>query len=216
MVETLLGKYILQKMKKGVIGSVRELARKSDISHSELNYIIRGKRLNPNPKILKKIAKALGVSYDELMTAAGYIKDNDDTFIEDTSVKFLPILGIIRAGQPLYAEENIIGLEPVNKKQIKGGEYFFLQVTGDSMVESGICEGSTVLVRKQDSVENGEVAIVMIDDEDATIKRVYYDTDTIVLKPDNSKYNPLILKIDRVKILGKVIRAQIDPNKRKR
>jgi len=85
------------------------------------------------------------------------------------------------------------------------------------MIGSGIRDGSFVLVRMQEQVENGEIAVVMVDDENATVKRVYFNDkmNSITLQPDNSDYAPQTYPAEEVRIIGKVIRAIIDPNKRK-
>ena len=85
------------------------------------------------------------------------------------------------------------------------------------MIDSGIKDGSFVLIRKQEYVETGEIAAVMVDDENATVKRVYYNKEmnSITLQPDNSTFAPQTYPAEYVRIIGKVVRAIIDPNRRK-
>jgi len=220
--KTKLGEYIERKIReKGE--SIRHLAQISGVSHSEISRICNGERMHPNPRLLQKLARALNASYEDMLDLAGYLSKNKikTTLPEGIdpvkNIALLPVIGIIRAGQPIYAEENVIGVEPIHPDFLTRGEYFFLQVLGDSMNGSGITDGSSVLVRVQEQVENGEVAVVMIDKENATIKRIYLNnsTNSITLQPDNPSFTTQTYHAGRVRIIGKVIRAIIDPNKRK-
>ena len=221
--ETKLGTYIKRKAEEKGFESLRQLAYVSDVSNSEISRIINGERINPNPRILQKLAKALNASYEDILDIAGYLnKSKITTTLPEgidpiKNIALLPVIGVIRAGQPIYAEENIIGVEPIHPDFLTSGEYFFLQVLGDSMIGSGIRDGSFVLVRKQEEINNGEVAVVMVDEENATVKRVYFNDkiNSITLQPDNPSFAPQTYPADYVRIIGKVIRAIIDPNKRK-
>jgi len=218
-----LKKYIDNYMEIRGIESYRHLARVSDVSKSEVIAIANGKRQKPNPKLLKKIALALGANYTQMLDIVGYLsKRKIKTTLPEgidpiENITVLPVIGVIRAGQPIYAEENLIGYEPINPDLVKSGEYFFLLVIGDSMIDSGIKDGSFVLVRKQEYVENGEIAVVMVDEENATVKRVYYNNemDSITLQPDNLAFAPQTYPAENIHIIGKVVRAIIDPNRRK-
>ncbi len=124
----------------------------------------------------------------------------------------IPILGYISAGLPIYAEQHIEGYTYTDLNS--GGEYFGLRVKGDSMNALRICEGDIIIVKKQDYVENGEIAVVMVDNENATVKQFYRKDDTVTLIPKstNPKHKPQFynLKNTTVKIIGKVVRNQID------
>lgn len=218
-----LKKYIDDRMKKMGIESYRQLDSRSGVSNSEINAILSGRRQKPNPNLLKKLAEALGGSYTEMLDIVGYLSKNKikttlpEGIDPKENIALLPVIGVIRAGQPIYAEENLIGYEPINPDLVKSGEYFFLLVTGDSMIDSGIKDGSFVLIRRQEYVETGEIAAVMVDDENATVKRVYYNKEmnSITLQPDNSTFAPQTYPAEYVRIIGKVVRAIIDPNRRK-
>lgn len=218
-----LKEYIDERMKKLGIESYRHLSRLSGVSSSEVNAIVKGQRQKPNPELLKKIAIALKGSYIKMLDIVGYLsKQKIKTTLPEgvdpvENMVILPAIGVIRAGQPIYAEENIIGYEPVNPELVKSGEYFFLLVVGNSMVDSGIKDGSLVLVRKQENVENGEIAVVMVDEENATVKRVYHNIamDSVTLQPDNINFAPQTYPARNIHIVGKVVRAIIDPNRRK-
>lgn len=217
-----LKRYVDNHMEMMGIESYRQLSYRSGVSDSEISAILSGRRQKPNPSILKKIAYALNGSYTKILDIVGYLSKQKikNTLPEGIdlieNIVVLPVIGVIRAGQPIYAEENIIGYEPINPDLIKSGEYFFLLVTGDSMIDSGIKDGSFVLVRKQECVENGEIAIIMVDDENATIKRVYNNPElgTVTLRPDNLTLAPQIYPAKNIRIIGKVVRAVIDPNRK--
>ncbi|NSW92863.1 MAG: hypothetical protein HPY74_19855 [Firmicutes bacterium] len=128
----------------------------------------------------------------------------------------IPVLGVIRAGEPILAEQNIIGYEYAEKDELNGGEYFYLKVKGDSMNRSRIQEGDLVLVRRQSDVNSGEIAVVMVNSEEATLKRVIKANDMLILQPDsyNIEYKPIVfskkqIETNEIRILGKVIHAKI-------
>ena len=114
-----------------------------------------------------------------------------------------------RTGYEIF--ENILCFVETPEEQVKYGDYFYLQVKGDSMTGSRIYEGDLVLVRKQPEVENGEIAVVRTNESEATLKRVKYVDGTYVLYPDNPKYSPVIIKSDNAQIIGKVIKVEFDP-----
>lgn len=128
-----------------------------------------------------------------------------DKYLEDKpKYKLIPILGTIAAGQPILAEEHIIGYEQVEENE---DVTFCLRVTGNSMIGARIYDGDVVFVHQQDDVENGEIAAVIIDGEEATLKRVYKRRGEIVLHAENPTIPDMIFTArDRkeVKIIGKV------------
>ena len=124
----------------------------------------------------------------------------------------IPILGHISAGLPLYAEQHIEGYTYTDLNS--GGEYFALRVKGDSMNAVRIFENDILIIRRQPTVENGEIAVVRVGDENATVKRFYNNGDTVTLMPqsNNPEHLPQIysLKDTKIEVLGKVVRNQIE------
>ena len=124
----------------------------------------------------------------------------------------IPVLGRISAGLPLYAEEHVEGY--IYTELNGGSEYFGLRVVGDSMTAARICEGDIIIVRHQEQVEDGEIAVVMVDDSDATVKRFHKNGYTVTLSPQS--YNPVHqvqvydLRQTRILIVGKVVRVVYD------
>jgi repressor LexA len=117
----------------------------------------------------------------------------------------IDILGTVAAGKPILSAENKDGSIKVSKSVLKKNrEYFALLVKGDSMVGAGIMEGDTVVIEKQDVVQNGEIAVVMLD-EAVTLKTFYRESTRIRLQPANSKYPPIYCSNDEdVRVLGRV------------
>ena len=116
----------------------------------------------------------------------------------------IPILGTIACGTPIFATENFDG-ETIVPEDIKAD--FALRCTGDSMIDARIMDGDIVYIRQQPTVENGEIAAVLVDDE-ATLKRVYLNDDTLTLVACNSKYQPFVFtgeQLDKIIILGKAV-----------
>ena len=122
----------------------------------------------------------------------------------------VPILGRISAGLPLYAEEHVEGYTLIDLNG--GAEYFALRVKGDSMDALGIKDGYMIIVRVQDEVENGEVAVVLVGDEDATVKRFFSTQSTVTLMPQstNPAHAPQIYdpKKTPIRVLGKVVEVK--------
>lgn len=150
---------------------------------------------SPGYDMLMKLAELFDVSVSCL---CGSEKD---------TVK-VKVLGNVAAGQPIYAVENIIDEEELSAEKARGGEFFALRIRGNSM-EPRMLEGDTVIVRRQSSVENGEIAIVLVGEEEATCKKFYRHSDGISLVSINPAYEPMFyseaaLKDVKIEVLGKV------------
>lgn len=162
----------------------------------------------PNPETLAAIANILNVSIDYLLgktpeaTKAGYIR--------------IPVLGRVAAGIPIDAIEEIIDWEDISADMAAGGaEYFGLQIKGNSM-EPKISDGDIVIVRKQPDVESGEIAVVLVNGDDATVKRIKKSAAGITLIANNPAYDPMFYSNEDIEklpvaILGRVVelRAKI-------
>lgn len=109
-----------------------------------------------------------------------------------SSLPLIPVVGKIAAGQPILAQENIIGYIPTDIKN--PDEYFYLHVEGDSMINAGIPNGSDVLIRKQNCAENGQIVACFVNGDSATLKRFKQLDDTVFLMPENTDYEPIIIK----------------------
>jgi repressor LexA len=118
----------------------------------------------------------------------------------------VPIVGRVRAGEPILAVENIEGFLTLDRNLASSGDVFLLRVQGDSMIEAHIEDGDFALVRSQSDAENGEIVVALIEDE-ATIKRIFKKRDLIRLEPANPTMEPILVKKGdkKVAIVGKVI-----------
>ena len=114
----------------------------------------------------------------------------------------IPVLGKIAAGTPVEAIQNEIARIPLPSNLEKNGEYFGLRVQGDSMIEAGISEGDTVIVKKTDTAENGKIVVALVDDHEAMLKRIRRKGKTIALESANRNYETKIFGPDRVKVQG--------------
>lgn len=171
---------------------------KSIVSRYE-NNVHKPKRFS----LVQEIAEFYGVTTDYLMgrTESRYEKiENMD------SLKKIPLLGTIAAGSPILAQEHIESYEYVPESF---GIDFCLRIKGDSMINARILDGDIVYIRQQPDVENGEIAAVLIDGEEATLKRVYKSNGTVILHPENTNYRDMVFtkkEMRQVAILGKAVR----------
>jgi repressor LexA len=117
----------------------------------------------------------------------------------------IPVLGSIAAGTPVEAIQNEVSRIPLPNNLEKNGEYFGLKVQGDSMIEAGINEGDTVIVRRTDSAENGKIVVALIDDHEAMLKRIRKKGKTVALESANRNYETKIFGPDRVKVQGVLV-----------
>jgi repressor LexA len=117
----------------------------------------------------------------------------------------IPVMGRIAAGTPVEAIQTRSHTIQVPPDLLSTGEHFALEVRGDSMIEAGILDGDTVLIRKGDAADTGDIVVALIDDEEATLKRFRRRGASIALEPANSAYEVRILPPNRVRVQGKLV-----------
>lgn len=196
------------------------LSEKTGISKSSLSEYLSGK-YEAKQNGIYLLAKALNVSEAWLMGLDVPMTRNDDDTLKkigaiplsgENMVK-IPILGTVKAGYDYLAEENIIGTIKVNIDLVKdGSEYFALKVKGDSM-QPVLYEDDVVIIKRQNDCEDGQIAVVLINGEEGTIKKVKKSSSGIWLQPFNNNYEPLVFTNDEiedipVKIIGVVKQLQ--------
>ena len=152
----------------------------------------------PRVSTLKKIADISDIDVDHLL--------NLNVRTDQVAV---PILGEVKAGYNLYANEDIYGYEYCNNKEYGPGEYFYLKVKGDSMIDLRIGEGDIVYVKKQDYLDDKDVGVFLLDNNEVTIKKASIGKNTITLKAANPNYPDRKFKNDEVKVLGKVLHSKV-------
>jgi len=163
-----------------------------------------GKR-DMSPEIILKLAQYFNVSTDY------FLGKSDEKNIDDNKIYYMcPVYGKISAGQPNWAEECIEGRIPIDPELmniINPEEYFFLKVNGESMNKI-IKNGAYALIHKQDFVENGEIAVVLVNGYDATLKRFSKQEDIIVLTPESNEDSfkqQIYTKETPIKVIGKYV-----------
>jgi repressor LexA len=117
----------------------------------------------------------------------------------------IPVMGRIAAGTPIEAIQTRSHTIQVPPDLLSTGEHFALEVRGDSMIDAGILDGDTVLIRKGDGADTGDIVVALIDDEEATLKRFRRRGASIALEPANSAYEVRILPPNRVRVQGKLV-----------
>lgn len=117
----------------------------------------------------------------------------------------IPVMGRIAAGTPISAIQSRSHSVALPADMLGGGEHFALEVRGDSMVDAGILDGDTVVIRRQDSANTGDIIVALIDDEEATLKRLRKRGSSIALEAANPAYETRVLGPDRVKIQGRLV-----------
>tara|TARA_Y100001958_G_scaffold138495_1_gene111752 strand:- start:355 stop:1029 length:675 start_codon:yes stop_codon:yes gene_type:complete len=127
----------------------------------------------------------------------------DDQNNEDTTE--IPVLGKIAAGTPVEAIQNEVSRIPLPENIEKKGQFFGLKVQGDSMIDAGINDGDTVIVKKTDTADNGKIVVALIDNHEAMLKRIRRKGKTVALESANKNYETKIFGPDRVKVQGVLV-----------
>lgn len=194
-----------------------------------LKFIQKNVETKGYPPSVREIGKAVGLSstatvhsYLAKLTEKGYIKkenqkgrtlkllkgaDNKEiakepkNYYTGREMVEVPVIGKITAGEPILAVENVTDTFPIPIDFVGNSESFMLTVRGESMIEAGILNGDYILVKKQNTANNGEIVVALIGEE-ATVKTFYKEKDHIRLQPENSTMDPII--VPNCEILGKV------------
>ncbi|MCI5771744.1 MAG: transcriptional repressor LexA [Clostridiales bacterium] len=181
-----------------------------------LEYIRDYQKVNGYPPSVREIGKAVGLKststvqghLDRLQKKGMLHRDAsrprtlDLTDAPRNTSQRLPVVGKIAAGSPILAEESIEDYLFVPDSMLGEGEHFILSVRGESMIGCGIMDGDYVIIHRQSEVNNGDIAVAMIDG-DATLKRFYRENEHVRLQPENPAMEPIIVKPGQVDVLGK-------------
>jgi len=133
------------------------------------------------------------------------IKGGLDTEGRKNNINDVPVLGKIAAGTPIEAIQNEVSRVTLPEELSKKGEHFGLRVSGDSMIEAGINDGDTVIIKKTNSANNGEIVVALIDDNEAMLKRIRKKGKIVALESANKRYETKIFGPDRVKVQGVLV-----------
>ena len=214
----------IQKIRTQNKISLNKLSKITGISLGYLSDLENNKAVNPSVEKLDLIAKALNVSIDSFFkndiekwdaTITNQVKEEvaiyDSINKNKSNVINLPIVGSVRAGEPILATDNIEGYLPTLKSFLNSDmDYFYLRVQGDSMNQE-FDNGSLLLIEKTSYVDNGSIGVVLIDGMEATVKKVIQNNNMITLIPmsNNPIYVPQMYDIikDEIQIVGRVKQA---------
>ena len=171
--------------------TVKELGALLDVTPASAHQLV--KQLERKGYVTRQPGKARGLA---ILRDPGL---HIETLVE------VPLIGTVRAGPLMLAEENLEGRVLVESGLTGRGPCFALRVSGDSMSGAGLRQGDIIVVRRQPVAESGEIVVVLVDNE-ATVKRLVIQGDVIELRPENKRYKPIIVSAEtEVQILGKVI-----------
>ncbi len=205
----------LKELRKSHNKTLKDIAEAFNTSPQVISRYELG-QTEPDFSTLNKLADYFGVSVDYILGRTDERGDVgksifDISGISPIATHRIPMLGKVACGEPIYADEDresyVMAGTDINAD-------FCLQAAGDSMIGARIHDGDIVFCRQQSMVDNGEIAVVLIDDS-ATLKRVYYypQKKKLVLQAENPKYEPFIFEneeLDEIRILGKAIAFQSD------
>ncbi len=180
-----------------------------------MDYIRKFTEENGYTPSVREIAQECGIkstatvhSYLERLKSRGLLTKADNkkrsmTIGRSAGIS-IPLIGTVTAGQPIFAYENYEDYYTFPVGEFKGDELFMLRVQGTSMIDAGIMNGDKIIVRRQQTAENGEIVVALVDDS-ATVKRFYRRGGQIVLHPENEALSDMIFEDGEVSVLGKVI-----------
>ncbi len=151
---------------------------------------------------LQKLQTKGYIKRDPTKPRAIEVMARDSIYKGNKEMVNVPIVGLVTAGQPILAVENIEDTFPLPLDFINNKECFMLHIKGSSMIEAGILDGDYVIVEKQNTAVNGDIVVALVDEEEATVKRFFKEDQRIRLQPENSSMEPIYR--DNVGILGKV------------
>lgn len=206
--------------------SMDAFAQKSGLSKAYISILernvnpVNGKPVIPSLETIKAVAQTIGMDFNDVIVM---LDGNQPVSLESTkkptippdaipfdSARVAPLLGTVRAGLPMYAEENIEGYIPITQND--DAKYFWLRVRGDSMNAAGMDNGDKILVREQPEVENGEIAVVLVNGDEATVKYFRQEGNLVILTPRslNPIHQPQIYDLKKVpvRVAGRVIECR--------
>ena len=189
------------------------MSKKEEKLKKVLNFIEEFTKEYNYPPSVREIAEACEIKstasvydyVDELTKSGKLVKNGNKKRTLSSSrqkvrYSISPCVGIVTAGKPILAQENIEDYYPIPSEF--GEDTFILNVIGCSMIDSGIYSGDKIIVKQQNTADNGDIIVALIDNE-ATVKRFYKSENKIILHPENKTMSDIVL--DNVEILGKVI-----------
>lgn len=193
---------IIESLCKAKKVSITKMCSEAEISRGSLTDLKKGRSNILSSTTLKKIAEYFGVSTDVLM-------NTESTPAPAGKGIKIPVLGKVQAGVPVEAVEEILDYEEITKELAETGEFFALKIRGESMTPR-MLEGDVVIVRQQPDVDSGDIAVILVDGENATVKKLVKHDNGISLVSFNPAFPPMFYTCEEIKalpivVLGKVI-----------
>ena len=196
----------IRELRKKRCMTMKELGAVVGLAESTISQYETGKR-EPDNETLLRLGEFFNTSVDYLL-GRETVADGPPAPSKPGS-KWVPVIGTIPAGTPVEAIEDILDYEEITPQMASQGEHFALKIKGQSM-EPKISDGDVVIVRKQDDCENGEIAVVLVNGDEATVKRIKKRPEGLMLIPNNPAYEPMFYSNEEieslpVRIIGKVV-----------
>ncbi|MCR5611026.1 MAG: helix-turn-helix domain-containing protein [Clostridiales bacterium] len=202
---------------------LKELRLKMGITQDELGRMLgvqkaavskyENEKIGIPAGVLEKLMDIFKVSADHLLCrdADGGIPAMMRCRIRESGMGdavMIPMVGMVHAGEPMLAEENITDYIPVASGEVSNGDYFFMEVVGDCMTGDFIAEGASVLVKKGDQLRDGQIYVVRLGDE-VLLRRVKRIRKSLALIPSNPAYDPMIVTDGDLEIIGRVVESRM-------
>lgn len=196
----------IRELRKNRCMTMKELGAIVGLAESTISQYETGKR-EPDNETLLRLGEFFNTSVDYLLGRETVAGGPPEPSVPGS--KWIPVIGTIPAGTPVEAIEDILDYEEITHQMASQGEHFALKIKGQSM-EPKISDGDVVIVRKQDDCENGEIAVVLVNGDEATVKRIKKSPEGLILIPNNPAYEPMFysnaeIESLPVRIIGKVV-----------
>lgn len=180
-----------------------ELAEAIGVTKSSINAYMTGSKM-PRMDKIQRLATHFGINVSDLL--------EDERQGSSGNAEVIPVLGRVPAGVPIEAIEDVLGYEEIPHSLAKTGDFFGLKVKGNSMYPL-LYSGETIIIKKQESAENGDIVVALIDNDETTVKRLRILTDGIILEAENPEYNSLYfnekqIKSGKLQIIGKAVESR--------
>ena len=180
-----------------------------------MDYIRKFSEKNGYTPSVREICQQCGIkstatvhSYIEKLQDRGFLSKTDNkkrsVSIGKSASVSIPLIGTVTAGQPIFAYENYEEYYTFPAGEFKSEELLMLRVSGTSMINAGIYEGDKIIVRRQQSADNGEIVVALAEDS-ATVKRIFFRDGKIILHPENETLSDMIFEPGEISVLGKVV-----------
>ena len=196
----------IRELRKKRCMTMKELGAVVGLAESTISQYETGKR-EPDNETLLRLGEFFNTSVDYLLGREIIADSPPEPSVPGS--KWIPVIGTIPAGTPVEAIEEILDYEDITPQMASQGEHFALKIKGQSM-EPKISDGDVVIVRKQDDCENGEIAVALVNGDEATVKRIKKRPEGLMLIPNNPAYEPMFysnaeIESLPVRIIGKVV-----------